>query len=65
MRMNASERSDLLWAIDHITERCGKPSVDSTLQQPCSNEQAPPRNPLEPWASDEGACETFVGGTGI
>jgi hypothetical protein len=63
--MNASERADVLWEIDHITERRRNPHVGGASPEPCSNEQTPPQNPFGPWVPDGGAFETFVGGAGI
>jgi hypothetical protein len=65
MRMNASERSDFLCEIDHVTERSGNSRVGGGSPEPCPNQQTPPQNPFGPWAPDEGAFETFVGGAGI
>jgi hypothetical protein len=63
--MNESDRSEVLWEIDHVTERRGNPGVDGVLPESCPNQQFPRRNPLVSRVPDEGAFETFVGGTGI
>jgi hypothetical protein len=63
--MNASERCEVLRVTDHVQEHRGNPSAHTTLHELCSSEQAPPRGPVGPYAPDEGAVETFVGGAGI
>jgi hypothetical protein len=65
MRMNAPERLEVLPERNHVPEHRGNPSAHTTLHELCSNEQAPPRGPVGPYAPDEGAVETFVGGAGI
>jgi hypothetical protein len=63
--MNPSARPDGFRETDQVKEHCGNPSVDNMLQELCSNEQPPPRNPVGPYVPDERALETFVGGAGI
>jgi hypothetical protein len=65
MEMKESPRPEVLRETDHVQERRGNPGVDSMLQELCSHEQTPPRNPLGPYVPDEGAFESFVGGAGI
>jgi hypothetical protein len=63
--MDASERSDVLRDADQVKGHRGIPSVDAAPQELCPSEQTPPRNPVGPFAGDEGAFETFVDGSGI
>ena len=65
MEMNASACPEVLRDTDHVQERRGNPVVDNVLQELCSNEQTPPRNPLGSYVPDEGAFYTFIGGAGI
>ena len=63
--MNTSARPKVPQETDHIQERSSNPGVDTMLQELCSTEQAPPGKPPGPNVPDEGAFETFVGGSGI
>jgi len=63
--MNVSARPEALRETNHVQERRGNPGVDTMLQELCSTEQAPPGKPPGPNVPDEGAFETFVGGSGI
>ena len=63
--MNTSARPEVLRETDHVQERRGNPGVDIVLQELCSNEQTPLRNPLGSSVPDEDAFETYVSGAGI
>jgi hypothetical protein len=63
--MNTSERSEDLRQTDHAEEHRRNSSSDTVQKQRSSSEQTPPRGPVGPFISDEGAFETFVDGSGI
>jgi hypothetical protein len=63
--MNTSTRSEVPSDADSDKVRHANPRDQFVLQELCSNEQTPPRNPLGSHVPDEGAFETFVGGAGI
>jgi hypothetical protein len=63
--MNASARPEVPRETDHNQERRGIPAVDTTRQELCSSEQAPPWNPPGANVPEQGAFETFICGAGI
>ena len=63
--MNRSTHSDALSEADQSMEPRSKPRGDAAPQEHSPNAQAPPRDPVGPYVSDEGAVETFVVGAGI
>ena len=60
--MNASARFEVLREPDQFGEHHGDQRVDTVLQELCSDEQLPPRNPVRLSIRD---VETFAGGAGI
>jgi hypothetical protein len=63
--MNPATPAEVLRETDHLQKHRGNPSAHPTPHELCSHEQAPPCGPVGPYAPDEDAVETFVGGAGI
>jgi hypothetical protein len=63
MPMNASVRSEVRREADQVKEHRGNPRVETVVEEFCASEQIPLRNPVRPYAPDEGAF--FVDGAGI
>jgi hypothetical protein len=63
--MSLSEHPEVLGEMDRAREHCDSPSVDTVLQEHCSDGHTSPRNLTEPHVPDEGAFYTYVGGAGI
>jgi hypothetical protein len=63
--MNPSEHSEVLPEADNDQERRGNPRDDTGARELYTSEPSLPLNPVAPYAPDESAFETFVGGAGI
>jgi hypothetical protein len=63
--MNSSTHFEVLSEAERSEEHCGNPRVPIVLEELCSNEPTPPRNPVGPDVPNEGSSQTFVHGAGI